>query len=70
MMMKMKLYTIVVLPFILAGCNEKIPKNMDLTKFLSEKNTTRYYYKTTVTNQPQYSEFPMRDLLTETVIIS
>ncbi len=66
----MKLFTILIVMFILVACTEKAPRNIDLTKFLPEENTTRYYYRTTVINQPQHTELPTKDILTETVIIS
>lgn len=68
--MKIELSSILFIVLLLSGCNEKAPRNIDLTKFLPEENTTRYYYRATVINQPNYSEFPTKDLLMEGVIIS
>lgn len=52
------------------GCNEKVPQDIDLTKFLPEENTTRYHYRTTIVNEPSYPDFVTKDMLTKSVIIS
>lgn len=68
--MKTKLFSILCVTAIIIGCNEKAPRNIDLTKFLPEENTTRYHYKTTMLNEPSYPEFVTKDMLTESVIVS
>ena len=68
--MKMKVVSILAIVLMIAGCNEKAPQNIDLTKFLPEENATKFYYRTTMVNEPNHSEFVEKDLLTENVVVS
>lgn len=68
--MKTKLFSILCVAAIIIGCNEKVPRNIDLTKFLPEENTTRYYYRTTMVDEPNYPGLVTKDMLTEKVIVS
>jgi len=68
--MKIKLFGICVSILILIGCDKKAPQNIDLTKFLPDKNSTSYYYRTTMVNEPQYPEFHQKDILTKEIIVS
>lgn len=68
--MKIKLFNILFAVFMLVGCNKKAPKDLELTKFLPEVNTTKFHYITTMINEPSHPEFNQKDILTEKVIVA
>jgi len=66
----MKVVSLLAIVLMIAGCNEKVPQNIDLTKFLPEGNATNFHYRTTMVNEPSHSEFVEKDLLTENIVVS